>query len=161
MNKSLVYRLINTDRPTDPNNAIYQEAVEFFLKRLLKGKKITKKVLRVDIKAHAHMYDMGQCFFRKLKNGEIVYRVKFQKNLTFFETIATLAHESVHVVQFLTGRARYTKLGNWWWDNTCYGVDPYANVEKDEDLPWEKEAWNKEKKLRKEFLIHYIDNRLN
>lgn len=153
-------RLITKDA-SDPNNKIYLDAVQFFLKRML-GDSEYEHVHRVDIKTDAIMGSWGECFTRKLINGKITVRIKFRQNLNFIENLRTLAHECVHAAQFITKKLRITKkAGHWYWINRNYGINPYNGLTVDEiysKLPWEKEAMSLENSLAKEYLDYYCRN---
>lgn len=151
---------IITKEQNDPNNQIYINAVGYFLKHLL-GDKNYDHVERVDIKMQAVMKDDGECFTRQLKNKKITVRIKVRKDMSFIRTLTTLAHECVHVSQFITGKLKITKNNTWYWGTNNYGWNPYFGMELDDIykyLPWEKEAIYKENDLVKEFIDYYLDS---
>lgn len=150
-------RLVTKDA-TDPNNDLYLESVEFFLKKLL-GDVDYDHVERVDIKTDAIMGIWGECFTRKLVSGKITVRMKFRHKLNFLEDIRTLAHECVHAGQFITGKLRISSRTNcFYWINRNYGENPYAGLTTAEiyqKLPWEREAIALEDSLVKEYIDYY------
>jgi len=149
-----------TKKKDDPNNGIYLNSVSYFLKALLGETEFTH-VKHVDIKMDAVMKDDGECFTTKLKDGSIKIRLKVKKGMSFIQTLATLAHESVHAKQFITGELRFTKYNDWVWKGKNYGVDPYKNLTPDDiytKLPWEKEAYYKENDLVKEYIEYYFES---
>ncbi len=147
-----------TKNATDPNNNLYLESVEFFLKKLL-GDVEYNHVERVDIKTDAIMGIWGECFTRKLINGKITVRMKFRHKLNFLEDIRTLAHESVHAAQFITNKLRIGSRTNcFYWINRNYGENPYDGLTVEQiykKLPWEREAITLENNLVKEYIDYY------
>jgi hypothetical protein len=146
----------------DPNNLVYLKSTEFFLQELL-GEKTYSHVEKVFIKVQASMGDLGECFVRVLKNGNITIRMKFKKKLNFIESIITLAHECVHAKQFITGQLYIDDNDVWWWKGKSYGDDPYEGLTPSEYytvLPWEREAARKENDLVIKYLNYYFSNPL-
>jgi hypothetical protein len=75
-------------------------------------------------------------------------------NVPFLELLSTLAHETVHVVQFATGRLRIEDE-DWIWEGKNYGPKPYIGEEVDNQLPWEYDAYSKEPELARKFVKQY------
>lgn len=143
-------KLVNID--DDPNNVIYLESVKFFLNELL-GAHTCKQVSKIFIKVNAHMYDMGECSVRQLKNNKISIRIKFSKKNNFIDSLITLAHECIHAKQFVKHELMTDKT--WIWKGKDYGNDPYITMHY-KKLPWEKEAYKKETSLTIKYLNHYF-----
>lgn len=150
-------RLVSKHK-NDPNNIIYLMSTEFFMKQLL-GKRKYSHVERMHIKVQAVMGDWGECFVRRLKNGNMTVRIKFRERLNFIESISTIAHECVHAKQFITGQLSFDAHDNWIWKGRSYGTDPYKDLTQEQvpiKLPWEKEAVAKENILVTKYLAHYF-----
>lgn len=150
---------IITNNQIDSNNKIYLDSVNYFLKILL-GDSDCNHVERVDVKMQSVIKNDGECFIRQLKNKKITVRIKVRKNMHFLRTLVTLAHECVHASQFINGKLKISKNGNWYWGTNNYGSNPYFGRTVDEvynDLPWEKEAVYKENDLMKEFVDYYVE----
>lgn len=151
-------RLISKEEK-DPNNIIYLKSTEFFLQELI-GQKTYTHVERIYIKVQATMGNWGECSVRDLKNGNVTIRIKFRKKLNFIESLSTIAHECVHVKQFMTGQLHIDKENIWWWKGQSYGYDPYEGLSYAQmysKLPWEREAVRKERQLVIKYLTHYFE----
>lgn len=62
-----------------------------------------------------------------------------------YDYISFLAHESIHMKQYVTGELKASSNSLFWNDKSYAGV-PYKKQ------PWEIEAWNGQHKLAKEFI---------
>jgi hypothetical protein len=151
---AIYIRIINKNKK-DPNNRIYQEAANYFMETLLARKKssIDGNVVRLDIKTNAIMQDDGECFSRTLKNKTVTIRVKFNKNISFIDKIVTLAHECVHAKQFMTNDLDIA-TNSLVWKGKRYKAE--TDYSKHKTLPWEKEAYRKQKMLSAKFINFYL-----
>jgi hypothetical protein len=141
---------------------ILEIAMQFFLDELLKRCTIRHKlnvkvVLRngpVKSRDDASIND-GLAWEHE-SNGEKWFHIHLNDSVPFLELLSTLAHETVHVVQFATGRLRIDENDNWLWEGTNYGPNPYKGIEViDTRLPWEYDAYSKEIDLARRFVKHY------
>lgn len=138
-------------------------AVEFFLDELLKRCTIDHKLsIKVTLKGgplkdkedDASIID-GLAWEREDADGGRLFHIQLNGNTPFLELLSTLAHETVHVVQFALGRLR-NEDGEWFWDGSSYGLEPYTGDEDvDNQLPWEYDAYSKEVELARKFIKQY------
>ncbi|KKM97143.1 hypothetical protein LCGC14_1171120 [marine sediment metagenome] len=76
------------------------------------------------------------------------YTIQLKKDMPFLSKIVTLAHELVHVSQYVTGRLTLAD-GCVTWEGSYLGsirLIPYLT------RPWEVEAFGNETKLAKQYL---------
>lgn len=137
---------------------VLKDAVQFFLDELLKRCTI-RHVVNVDVTVtkgdiitedgHANA---GLCS-GYWKDDQYWYTIHASGNVPFLELLSTIAHESVHVAQYVTGRLRGDD--RYIWDGVDYGEDPYKNPDLDSKLPWEYDAYSKEPILARKFVTKY------
>lgn len=71
--------------------------------------------------------------------------------------LVTLAHELLHLSQVMHGRLELRKIKDlqvWYWDGEPYGSAPYDEL--GSDIPWERDAGDKENDLARHFFTHYV-----
>lgn len=138
------------------------DAMEFFLDELFKRCTIGYKIkVLVELKngsvvAEDGSSNAGLAHVDTIK-GETWYRIELANDVPFLDLLSTLAHETIHVVQFATGRLK-TDNDNWIWEGQEYGSNPYIGKEIDNQLPWEYDAYSKEVELTKKFVKKYYSN---
>lgn len=137
-------------------------AMEFFLDELLKrctiayklNIKITFKGGPLKLDEDATIID-GLAWEHETGTGDKWFHIQLNSDVPFLELLSTLAHETVHVVQFATGRLRTTD-DDWCWDGKSFGSEPYTGIEEvDNQLPWEYDAYSKEVELARKFVKQY------
>lgn len=133
-------------------------AVEFFLDELLKRCTIAYKLnIKVTLKngpLKADDKSLNDGLAWEHESGTGVFHIHLNDNVPFLELLSTLAHETVHVVQFATGRLRIEDE-DWIWEGKNYGPKPYIGKEVDNQLPWEYDAYSKEPELARKFVKQY------
>lgn len=135
-------------------------AVEFFLDELLKRCIIAYKLnIKVTlnngpVKGDDKSLNDGLAWEHESGTGVKWFHIHLNDNVPFLELLSTLAHETVHVVQFATGRLR-TEDDDWIWEGKNYGPKPYIGKEVDNQLPWEYDAYSKETELSRKFVKQY------
>lgn len=140
---------------------ILLRAMEFFLDELLKRCTLEYKLnLKVSLRNGPVLDDdgienEGLAWEHKIKD-ETWYTIHLNNDSPFLELLSTLAHESVHVVQFATGRLKFN--GEWIWDGVSYGEEPYRDTDLDTKLPWEYDAYSKEIELSRKFIKKFYSN---
>ena len=77
---------------------------------------------------------MGMCFGDKSVAQVQIARKSNGECLSFLEQMQTLAHEMVHVRQYIRGELSYGSSGEFQWKKRSAGGYKYENQ------PWEKEA---------------------
>ena len=77
---------------------------------------------------------MGMCFGDKSVAQVQIARKSNGEWLSFLEQMQTLAHEMVHVRQYIRGELSYGSSGEFQWKKRSAGGYKYENQ------PWEKEA---------------------
>lgn len=139
--------------PTAISKAEAREAVLFYAGRLLSRQLRPHLTVKVFFKA-GMLKDTkleASCSWddENLRPREFVIRV--DSALSKRGTLLALAHEVVHIKQYAKGELRYYMRGapcRW----LGKPVDESATLYY--DLPWEKEAWDLEQTLYKEFMKH-------
>lgn len=135
-------------------------AVEFFLDELLKRCTIAYKLnIKVTlkngpVKGDDKSLNDGLAWEHESGTGVKWFHIHLNDNVPFLELLSTLAHETVHVVQFATGRLRIED-DDWIWEGKNYGPKPYIGKEVDNQLPWEYDAYSKEPELARKFVKQY------
>jgi len=120
------------------------KVVDLYVNRLiesLKLNRLSKRSLIIDFKTSLEDESLGSCFGEKDVAHVSIAKTSFGANQTFLEQMLTLAHELVHVKQYMRGELRYNQQGDFQWKKRNAGGYKYENQ------PWEKEAVKLEKKL--------------
>lgn len=119
------------------------DAFHFFATTLLHHRTINILGLSVDVKdlGHAH----GFCSWEDNNIKPREFTIELNKNLSGIELIKTIAHEMVHLKQFVKGelKERYKPSHHhiWYGDIIDVGDDNFY------DVPWEVEARDMEQEL--------------
>jgi len=135
--------------------------MHFFLDKLLKRSRIKYSLnIHVSLKSDDVSSEDGAInagiVWEELIDGERWYIIHLDNSVPFLELLSNLAHESVHVVQFATGRLKADD--EWVWKGVSYGNEPYKGTELDTQLPWEYDAYSKEIELARQFVKHFYSN---
>ena len=141
------------------NLSTFKLAVDFYFKKLFTTLQI-QKINKVRIYIKTMEKDYGECFDHKNPDGTYDITINIHKNEPFHDIIATLAHELIHVKQVILGFLKY-KSSEWYWKGKSYGPTPYkglSELQQSSKLPWEKEAYDKERTLAKSFFNWLYDN---
>ena len=136
---------------------ILYDAMEFFLDNLFKRCTLDYKLNVLVTLRNGSIVDHedGSTNVGLAEDTEIDgvrwFKIDLSNDLPFLELLTAMAHESVHVVQFATGRLQ--SQDNWIWDGVDYGPNPYKDDDKlDRKLPWEYDAYRKEVELSRKFI---------
>lgn len=140
---------------------ILYDAIEFFLDELLKRCTIEYKInLLVTLRNGIVIADDGShnvgIASEKTIKGKNWYTIDVSNDVPFLELLSTIAHETVHVIQYATGRLKNEY--DWIWDGANYGPNPYTGKSIDNKLPWEYDAYTKETELSRKFVKFYYLN---
>ena len=122
-----------------------QEAAEFFLRELIPLDKLEKLYLTVEVD-----YADSKGSAHKVSKNE--YTITLSRTLGKRPLFATLAHEIVHVKQFVLGELRSVQKA-FIWDGKRFPVgkdDDYIYF----DSPWEIEAYGREVGLTHKYYRH-------
>ena len=134
-------------------------AADFFCKKLFTEHQC-KSLNKIRIYIKTMDKDAGECVDHLNDDGRYDITINIDRHEAFHDIIATLAHELVHVKQVLRGILRYeNKI--WYWNGKSYGPTPYkglTELQQSAKLPWETEAYNKERPLAKSFFVWLYDN---
>lgn len=146
------------------NHPILMSATAYFLRRLLTKEQLAT-IGSVKLIMVKNITDLGLCSDFINAEGKHCAELFINRKDTFPEIISTIAHELVHFGQTVDGRMVVKPTGRgqrWYWRGKYYGNDPYKNVPTDEHwktMPWEREAYEKERHLAKAFFCkHYREN---
>lgn len=140
---------------------VLYDALNFFLDELLKRCTIKYRLnIMVSLRNGDIIGDDGSknvgLANEKVIKGKLWYTIDVSNDTPFLELLSTLAHETVHVVQFATGRLKNDE--DWIWDGANYGPNPYIGKNIDNQLPWEYDAYTKEAELSRKFVKTYYLN---
>ena len=141
------------------NLTLYQSvgnAASFYGEVLL-GKRMAKNIL-VEIKLTKELKQKEQAYgFCHITDDDLDRPREFMIELdtsmknSFDQILTWLAHEMVHLKQFVRGELYDYATGNVQWKSRTYGRVHYS------DQPWEKEAYRLETKLYEEFEGWYYE----
>ena len=123
-------------------NKLIHEAVAFFVEKLIHPR--TRDVLELSF-VREDIEEDGLCEYEYDNITPRCFSIEISKKLKGDEFIKTIAHELVHVKQYVTGqlKERYKPSSHLLWRNEI--VEP---TEKNYfDAPWEVEAREMEEKL--------------
>lgn len=131
--------LISLEGGTKTQRNLAESALRFFVKKLMPR----KRNLRIDLQIKNLIKDeiVGLC--EHMGGNEVVIESHNRGNL--YDFISFLAHESIHMKQYVTGELKTTDRKETWHGKDYTGV-PYKKQ------PWEVEAWTGQHKLAKEFI---------
>ena len=141
------------------NLTLYQSvgnAASFYGEVLL-GKRMAKNIL-VEIKLTKELKQKEQAYgFCHITDDDLDRPREFMIELdtsmknSFDQILTWLAHEMVHLKQFVRGELFDYETGRVQWKKRMYGNVHY------EDQPWEREAYRLETKLYEEFEGWYYE----
>lgn len=118
---------------------ILEQAAQEFALLLLSKKHQNKLDIRIEIKRKLEDDCLGFCYY--LSSGRpscFLIELLYDKDITV--TVSKLAHELVHVKQYITGELKHGKNNITLWKGEKYDekITDYW------DLPWEIEAYGRE-----------------
>ena len=136
----------------DPRDVkLLRVAVPFMLKRLLKPAQFSKVHLHITLtRLHG---DFGDIEIETSPR----FRLRLHHGMDTLVMLVTLAHELLHLSQVMHGRLELRKIKDlqvWYWDGEPYGSAPYDEL--GSDIPWERDAGDKENDLARHFFTHYV-----
>ena len=143
------------------NKALYLElgcAAEFYADKLL-GKRMAKNIL-VEIKLTKELKQKEQAYGychitddNLNRPREFMIELDTSMKYSFDQILIWLAHEMVHLKQFVRGELFDYETGRVQWKTKSFGRVHYT------DQPWEKEAYRLEGYLYNEFAESYYESR--
>lgn len=132
------------------NHELYTRAIEYFAKELIHKDYLkelnVKLVMSKVLVGKYHGYQMGLDYYNQM--------IYVDKYMPFDRILTCIAHEMVHVKQYLYGELSYTD-NDPVWKGEHYDFDHYINTTGAEHaklIPWEKEAYRLQGKLVKSFI---------
>ena len=142
------------------NKALYQALGNgaLFYGEVLLGKRMVKNIyldikLTKDLKKKEGAY--GYCHIvddSLAKPREFMIELDASMRYKFDQILTWLAHEMVHLKQFVRGELCDYETGRVQWKSRSFGKVHY------DDQPWEKEAYRLEDELYEMFEEEYYDN---
>ena len=151
--------LVEVEGYRSHNISLYRavgEAVTFYGEVLL-GKRMANNVevfvkLSKDLKKKEQAYGFCHITDDSLsKPREFMIELDASMKWSFDQILTWLAHEMVHLKQFVRKELWDYETGRVQWKSREYGKVDY------DDQPWEKEAYRLEEKLYEEFAGWYYD----
>jgi hypothetical protein len=85
------------------------------------------------------------------KNAENEFSIELDRNLDFHDLLETICHEMIHIKQYVRGEL-IEQNGQTIYKNILYNIDANDYYEDVDNLPWEKEAYEKETYYSKLYL---------
>ncbi len=127
------------------------EALEFFTGSLMSKRLCSNLRIRLFFKEGMLKKQKleGMCSWDDDNHRPREFTVTVDSGLSRRRLLLSLAHESIHIKQYATGELRYLIRGcACKWKGAEYNDEgiPYP------DLPWEVEAWDRERELFESFL---------
>ena len=145
------YRSHNKELFQALENAAFYYADELLGKRMARyiclEIKLTKDLKKKE-KAYGYCHIIDDNLSRP---REFMIELDASMKHTFDQILTWLAHEMVHLKQFVRKELCDYVTGRVLWKSRCYGKIHYN------DMPWEKEAYRLEDKLYKEFKEWYYE----
>ena len=86
------------------------------------------------------------------RNAENDFSIELDRNLNFHDLLETICHEMIHIKQYVNGEL-IEQNGQTIYKNILYNIDANDYYEDVDNLPWEKEAYEKETYYSKLYLI--------
>lgn len=131
--------LISTTGGTKTQRELGEKALRFFVKKLLPR----KRTLAIDLEIKNLLIDDIAALCLHVNKNEIL--IESHHRGTLYDYISFLAHEAIHMKQFITGELTFKNRQDLW-----HGEDfSYVSYRKQ---PWEIEAWKGQHDLAKEFI---------
>ena len=138
-------------------NALVQQSAEFYAEVLL-GKRMAKNIyldikltkgLKKKEKAYGYCHIVDDSLARP---REFMIELDTSMRYKFDQILTWLAHEMVHLKQFVRGELCDYETGRVQWKSRTFGKVHY------DDQPWEKEAYRLEGELYEMFEEWYYDD---
>lgn len=132
---------------------LISEAAEFYCSKLLSKRMLNSLYVEIQLKKKLHDDEDYQAFcdYQGKSDGIREFTVELKKGMSIRDTLTYLAHECVHVKQFATGEMKngavYAVTTRW------KGKEINDNAIDYWDLPWEIEAYGREKGLYSRFVV--------
>ena len=146
MNRSNIIRYGSPKR-VSPDLAV--EALRFFTESLMSKRLCANLKIRLIFKDGLLKKNKleGMCSWDDDNLRPREFTVTVDSGLTHSKTLLSLAHETIHIKQFATGELRYLIRGCAckWQGKSFDDSKPYT------ELPWEVEAWGRERELFEAF----------
>tara|TARA_E500000081_G_C6098062_1_gene336149 strand:- start:697 stop:1260 length:564 start_codon:yes stop_codon:yes gene_type:complete len=131
--------LISIEGGTEKQRDLGEDAIRFFVKKLVPE----KEELLIDLKIHNLIqYDIAG-FCEYVDENEV--NLESHNRGTLYDYITFIAHECIHMKQYLTGELTTEGKVELWHGEDFTGL-PYK------EQPWEIEAWEGQHALAKEFI---------
>lgn len=130
--------------------ALASRAVEYYCGMLMPKSLASKLIVDLSFKKQLDGGAHGYCSFNGKDGKYYEFDIEVVKGQTVRETLMTLAHEVVHLKQFYTGELKdgYRAASTIW-----KGKRVDENKVDYWDLPWEVEAYGREKGLYHRFIV--------
>ena len=139
------------DKPKTLNADLLESTIRFYARKLMTSKMLKDLLLELQftrgLKRHhgdAMMYWNDQ----EVKPKE--FTIEMDSSIGIKTALITLAHEMIHIWQYVTGKMQDGADSTCFWEGIPYDL----NEVEYEDHPWEIEAFSKEKDLYNEFKSH-------
>lgn len=118
-----------------------QDVVSWFISKYLSRYKLEIEVLHRGLKREEVIgwASVNDCDWKPRS-----FLIEIQSNLDTEDYIVCLLHELQHVLQHVRGDLRDKRGIRCWKDIDCSGLDY-------DEMPWEKEAYQKERELYEEY----------
>jgi hypothetical protein len=131
--------------------AMLSSAIESYCTRII-SKKILKTIhLKVYLKKKLEYPSMqGYCYYVSHEDGIREFEIAIKKNTSLRELLIYIAHECVHVKQLASGELK-DGVRKCKWQGQLIEDDKLDYW----DLPWEIEAYGREKGLYHRFIVDY------
>lgn len=139
---------------TKEQRALVKRAAAFYLKQLLKPRINFLEVECIQIKLVRDLFKKeevkGDCTYEGDPDDPILFELRLDASMNMSGVLRALAHEMVHVWQYITGDLQETSEG---W-NIARWQGQRINWEKMDyyEQPWEIEAYGKEYALFEKFV---------
>ena len=85
------------------------------------------------------------------RNADNEFSIELDRNLDFNDLLETICHEMIHIKQYVNGEL-IEQNGQTIYKNILYNIDANDYYEDVDNLPWEKEAYEKETYYSKLYL---------
>jgi hypothetical protein len=132
---------------------LIRDATTFYLHSIIPEKK--HKKLNVVVKLTTNHFSDGSCYYA----NNNTYEIELGSHISLTHKLLTLAHECVHVKQYVTKQLKSFYVGQHAVD--VWEGKRYRNLHYD-DQPWEKEALDQEEELFYNFISDcYANGRLD
>lgn len=135
--------LICVEGGTKTQRDLGEVALRFFVKKLMPR----KRSLRIELQIKNLLKDGFAGLCEHTDRNSVLIEAHNHGNL--YDYISFLAHESIHMKQYVTGELILKGRKEIWQGKDCSGLS-YKKQ------PWEIEAWQGQHKLAKEFIKNEI-----